>query len=201
MKNYLALDTTNADMTVVLKYNGKYFKYKETRSSLKHGSVFMTATESLLTESGADVKDMDFFACATGAGSFTGIRIGISAIKAFCFAENKPFLAVTSFDTIAYNDVRGKQLAVIDAKHGAYYVCGYDNGKVVIPPSYMTKEELLAVKGYKIKSFEDLGLGEEKVDACQGFINAIEEKENELSFDTGDLKPEYVRKSQAEEGR
>ncbi len=28
MKNYLALDTTNADMTVVLKYNGKYFKYK-----------------------------------------------------------------------------------------------------------------------------------------------------------------------------
>ena len=65
----------------------------------------------------------------------------------------------------------------------------------------MTKEELLAVKDYKIKSFEDLGLGEEKVDACQGFINAIEEKENELSFDTGELKPEYVRKSQAEEGR
>lgn len=201
MKNYLALDTTNADMTVVLKYNGKYFKYKEARSSLKHGSVFMTAIESLLTESGADVKEMDFFACATGAGSFTGIRIGISAIKAFCFAENKPFLAVTSFDTIAYNDVSGKQLAVIDAKHGAYYVCGYDNGKVVLPPSYMTKEELLEVKGYKIKSFEDLGLGEEKVDACQGFINAIEEKENELSFNTGDLKPEYVRKSQAEEGR
>ncbi len=201
MKNYLALDTTGACMTVIIKYNGEYYKYRETHSFMKHGSTFMTVVEDLLAKSGASLRDLDFFACAVGAGSFTGIRIGISAIKAFCAATGKPYLSVTSFDTIAYNDINGKRLAVIDAKHGAYYVCGYDGKKVVLEPSFITKDELLSLKGYEITSFEDLGLGEKKTDACQGLINAVESKTDEISYDLDGLTPLYIRKSQAEEGR
>ena len=49
--------------------------------------------------------DCDFFAAVVGAGSFTGIRIGISAVKGFCAATGKPALPITSFDVAAYNTI------------------------------------------------------------------------------------------------
>ena len=146
---------------------------------------------------------MDFIACVVGAGSFTGIRIGVSTVKALCFAYNKPCLSVTSFDTIAYNKKGGKVLSVIDAKHNGFYVCGYDNLEVCLEPSYIMKEQLLDLaKDYKLLSFEQIkDLNVEVVSSLDGFINAVANKKNEISFDLESLVPVYVRKSQAEEGR
>jgi tRNA A37 threonylcarbamoyladenosine modification protein TsaB len=138
-----------------------------------------------------------------GAGSFTGIRIGVATVKAMCFAFNKPCLSITSFDTIAYNSQGGKVLAVIDAKHNGFYVCGYDGRAISVEPSYVMRESLTEyVSEYELLSFEPIkDLPVTVVSIAKGLEKAISEKANEISSDLETLSPLYVRKSQAEEGR
>ena len=200
--NYLAVDTSNKNLTVVLKYNEKVIKYFNGDCGVNHSVEIMPAIEKVILDAGADLNNLNFFACVIGPGSFTGIRIGVATIKALCLAYNKPCLSITSFDTIAYNNLVKSQFAVIDAKHNCFYVCGYNNGEVVFEPAYLTKEELLKISSEsEITSFEQLAGLENKVySVVDGLINAIEYKKGNL-INASELVPLYVRKSQAEEGR
>ena len=59
----------------------------------------------------------DFFCAVTGPGSFTGIRIGIAAVKGLAAAAGRPMLGRTSLQVLAYN-ARGKALAAVPAGRG-----------------------------------------------------------------------------------
>ena len=120
-----------------------------------------------------------------------------------CFAYKKPCLNITSFDTLAYNETCGKTLAVIDAKHGGYYVCGYDNSKVDLSPCYIMTEQLEQLKEqYTLVADSELKNFQVKtVSVLDGLIKAIESKVDQVTYDLESLVPLYVRKSQAEEGR
>ena len=200
---YLAIDTSGKNLTVIINDGEKVFSVYDKDCAVRHSVELMPKVEELLIESGVLLKDIDFVAVVTGAGSFTGIRIGVATVKATCFAFNKPCLAITSFDTIAYNEEGGKVLAVIDAKHGGFYACGYENGKVVYPPSYIMRAEVEELsKKYSLVSFEEIdGLSVKVVSVKDGLIKAIEKKAGEITTDLDSIEPLYVRKSQAEEGR
>ncbi len=201
--NYLAVDTSGKNLTILICFGDKVYKYFDSECGVKHSTSLMPQIESLANEVGFDLTKADFFSAVVGAGSFTGIRIGVSTIKAMCFAYSKPCLAITSFDTLAYNELSGKVLAIIDAKHNGFYVCGYENKKVCLEPSYVDRsvvEELL--KEYNGVSFEEIqGLNVKKVDITTGLHNAIINNLDKISNDLENLSPLYVRKSQAEEGR
>lgn len=199
--SYLAIDTSGKHLTVLLESNGKIYKRFEEDCGVKHSVSLMPAIEEIEKTSGIKLCDVNFIACVVGAGSFTGIRIGVSTVKALCFAYGKPALSVTSFDTLAYN-VNESVLAVIDAGHGGYYVCGYANGVTDIPPAYVTEAELLALKqGRRVVSFENIDkIGAEKVSLLDGLIAAVNAKKKEL-ISPDEIIPLYIRKSQAEEGR
>lgn len=201
--NYLAIDTSGKNLTVIIKKGEETFLYNDKECGVSHSIELMPRVEELCEKANFDLKCVDFFVAVVGAGSFTGIRIGVATVKALCFAYKKPCLSVTSFDTIAYNEKDGKVLAVIDAKHNGFYVCGYENGKVVFPPSYIMKEQLDEIKGdYKLLSFSEIkDLDVLVVSVADGLIKAIEEKKSEINEDINSLEPLYVRKSQAEEGR
>ena len=200
--NYLAIDTSGKNLTVVIKKGEKIFTEFDLECGVNHSVELMPRVEELCKRADFDLKDADFFACVVGAGSFTGIRIGVATVKAMCFAFNKPSLSITSFDTLAYN-VDGKVLAVIDAKHNGFYVCGYVDGKVVLEPQYVMREKLIEIaKDYTVASSTVLdGIDSALVSVEQGLIKAVERKQGEVSTDTETLVPLYVRKSQAEEGR
>ncbi len=201
--NYLAVDTSGKNLTVLICMGDKVYKYFDSECGHQHSTTLMPQIEKLASEVGFDFKKADFFSAVVGAGSFTGIRIGVSTIKAMCFAYNKPCLAITSFDTIAYNDCGDKVLAIIDAKHNGFYVCGYKKQKVCLEPRYVDRAEveklLLEFTGV---SFEDIeGLNIKKVDIADGLYNAISKNLDKVTSDLESLSPLYVRKSQAEEGR
>jgi tRNA threonylcarbamoyladenosine biosynthesis protein TsaB len=163
----------------------------------------MPRVEELALKAEFDFSSADFFACVVGAGSFTGIRIGVSTIKAMCFAYNKPCLSITSFDTLAYNE-KGSVLALIDAKHNGFYVCGYNEGKVDLEPSYLMREQvekLVNEYGVVVSATDIDGIAVKKVSVGEGLIKAIQSKIHLISEDVETLTPLYVRKSQAEEGR
>ena len=202
--NYLAIDTSGKNLTVILCKEDKYFEHFDLECGVSHSTELLPRIEQLALECGFDFKSADFFACAVGPGSFTGIRIGVATIKALCFAYNKPVLTVTSFDTIAYNKKGVRALTVIDAKHDGFYVCAYDNGNVLLEPTYMMRSELdnLIKEFDHMLSFESIeGYNVEKVSLKDGLRLAVESKSQSATFNYDSLVPLYVRKSQAEEGR
>ena len=200
---YVAIDTCGANLIILVNDGEKTLTYQSESGLGKHSSVLLPKIEEMLENAKIKLTDVDFFACVVGAGSFTGIRIGVSTITALAFSLNKPVLRITSFDCLAYNITNGKTLAVIDAKHDGYYVCGYDGEKVVLEEQYVNRETLISLSTeYKVVSeTELLGFEVDLVDKAKGFIKAIEKKLDQISFDLDVLQPLYCRKSQAEEGR
>lgn len=200
---YLAIDTSGTQLTVILYVDGKIYSEFDKNCGVNHSVALMPSVEKLCEKANVKTSQLDFFASVVGAGSFTGIRIGISTVKALAFAVNKPILKITSFDTIAYNIEKGKNLAVIDAGHDGYYVAGYENNKVVFNPQYVDKETLLLLnKEYDFYSGSKIeGVKTKVVSLEKGLIKAIEVKKDEISYNYEDLAPLYCRKSQAEEGR
>lgn len=201
--NYLAIDTANKNLTVIICKEGNIYKYYDNECGVKHSTELMPRVEELALKADFDFKTADFFACVIGAGSFTGIRIGVATIKAMCFAFDKPCLAITSFDALAYNKADGKILAIIDAKHDGYYVCGYNDGVVDLAPSFVSGAEVKKLsEKYKLVSSSEIDATDcETISMADGLIKAIEKKVDFITKDTDALTPLYVRKSQAEEGR
>ena len=190
-------------MTVIVNKDGDIKSVFDADCGVKHSVDLLPCVEKLVDETKFDFSTADFLVAVVGAGSFTGIRIGVSTVKGLCFAFNLKVLPITSFDTIAYNVDSGRRLAIIDAGHNGYYVCGYDKNEVCLEPTYILKDQLLELKDqYEFLSSEVIKDIETKVVSIeQGLLKAIELKKQCATFDIESLKPLYVRKSQAEEGR
>ena len=205
MKNFLAVDTSNNHLAVLACKNGNVQSVFIPDCAMKHSVSVMPAVEEALKKADLRLEECDFFAAVVGAGSFTGIRIGISVVKGFALAFGKPTLPVTSFDVAAYNALDGvstKQLCLVDALHDCYYACGYENGKVIYQPAYLEEADVLqlADEGYTLVSCTRLPL-EEKIpvllaDPCKGLERAVLALSAEEKF--GELTALYVRKSSAE---
>ena len=205
MKNFLAVDTSCNYLTVIAAKNGEVFSTHIPDCAMKHSVTLMNAVDETLKKANMSPLECDFFASVVGAGSFTGIRIGISVAKGFCLAYDKPALPVTSFDVAAYNAIENKKkiLCLVDAMHDCYYVCGYDEkGEICYAPAYLTEEETLALaaEGYQLVACAQMPIGEkvqlEIVDPAQGLVNAVIALSEKSAF--GELSALYIRKSSAE---
>ncbi len=208
MKSYLAIDTASSYLTVLVRdRTGKMTTTYLADCAMSHSVKLLPVVEETLEKAGVALADIDFFACNVGAGSFTGIRIGIATIKGFCTAFAKPCMAVTSFDAIAYTTGRSKTLATVHAGHNYFYVCGYDENKEeILSARYLSKAEVdeLKKEDYLVAGFEELPFENAyQADMVIGLQGAIEakgkNKDNFVSCEA--LVALYVRKSQAEENR
>ena len=202
MKNYLAVDTSGNHLCVIACKDGEIFSVFLPDCAMKHSVSVMPAVDEVLKKADMSLADCDFFSAVVGAGSFTGIRIGISVVKGFCLAYQKPALPVTSFDLMAYNGTNGKVLCLVDALHDCYYACGYNEGEIVHVPAYLTEEETLALasEGYALRGVSTMAIAQksavETVDPVQGLANAVARLSAQEKF--GELTALYVRKSSAE---
>ena len=201
--NYLAIDTSGKNLTVIIKKDGQIFSYHDAECGVNHSVALMPKIEELSKKANFELSNADFFACVVGAGSFTGIRIGVATVKAMCFAFNKPCLSITSFDMLAYNKSGGKILTLIDAKHDGFYACGYIDGEISLEPCYIMRDKVLELlneyKGVSSTVIKDMKT--ELVSVETGLINAVNAKQEYITDDLESLIPLYCRKSQAEEGR
>ncbi len=196
-------------MSVVLRKNGEIFSAFLPDCAMSHSVLLMETVDSVLKRADMRLDECDFFAAAVGAGSFTGIRIGISAVKGFALATGKPTLGVTSFDTLAYNAIdgsangSGKMLCLINALHDCYYACGYEKGEIVYEPAFLTEAEVLGLveSGFSLVAGGELPIAlKASVEivsplvGLQNAVSALSKKENAF----GELAALYVRKSSAE---
>lgn len=198
MSKFLAIDTSSKYLAVLAVNGEKKISRFVPDCAMRHSVELMGEVDGALQAAELTPAQCDFFAAVTGPGSFTGIRIGISAVKGFAVGAGRKMLALTSFDVIAYNVKDEKFYTVIDAAHGYYYVCGYSGKSVTFPPAYLSREQVVSLDA-PLYGFENLDLPNYfKTDITEGLYAAVLACENNLSDDIAAL---YVRKSQAEEGR
>lgn len=136
--NVLAFDTVTESLSFALLCGEQHFT-RQLLPGIGHGRILLSEAESLLAEAGLQIADVDVFGVGVGPGSFTGVRIGVSAAQAMAFAHAKPVLGISSLAAMCLSkDVRdypartnsrmnaGGVLAVIDARMGEIYVGYYD---------------------------------------------------------------------------
>ncbi len=92
-------------------------------TKLTHSQTLVPFMESLLKGVGLTLSDIDAFAVSAGPGSFTGLRIGVAAIKGMAYANNKPVRAVSTLMGIAHNFTITDAVicAVMDARCNQVY--------------------------------------------------------------------------------
>jgi len=178
---------------------------------ITHSQTLMPLVESMLKSAGLTLNDIDCFAVSNGPGSFTGLRIAVSAVKAMAFATDKPVCGVSTLESLAYN-LLGQDCTAcptMDARREEVYNAIFDikGDKVtrLTPDRAISLEDLRAeLSQYSNVIFVGDGAHlagtpaaeqlrwQSAVSVCMAakeFINAKE------------LMPVYIRKPQAERER
>lgn len=119
----LALDTSTQAGSLAFLRDGRVIGEISTWVEETYSSRMFRHLELLRRELGLDLAQVDVFAVAAGPGSFTGLRVGLTAVKGWAEAYGKPIAAVSALEAItAQARTPGQLLApVIDARRGQIY--------------------------------------------------------------------------------
>jgi len=124
----LAVDSSGASSSVAIM-RGKTVLAEATQANPKkqHCEGLMLSLDNCMKLAGLSPQDIDFIACTSGPGSFTGIRIGAAAVKGLAHATDIGIIAVPTLDALAYNVFSVSKLVVpvIDARRGQVYTAAY----------------------------------------------------------------------------
>ena len=173
----LAIDTSTKFLCLGLADKTLLYEYR-IESSRRHLSILVPTIKRTLEALGWSAGDLDYFAVGLGPGSFTGLRVGVAAIKGLAFAYKKPIVGLSTLDIIAHNCAdREQPLAVaLDAKRGLIYCGIYKKTKGILRKvsrdSLMTKEEFITkIRNNTIIAGDCLDLHK---DFFQQHLNGIE---------------------------
>ncbi|MGN6646437.1 MAG: tRNA (adenosine(37)-N6)-threonylcarbamoyltransferase complex dimerization subunit type 1 TsaB [Cytophaga sp.] len=97
----VSIDTSTTICSVALHKEGKLIAQTETFLDKSHSRNISHMVEHILEISEVALPDLNAFAVSAGPGSYTGLRIGASAAKGYCFALDKPLISVSSLYSLA----------------------------------------------------------------------------------------------------
>ena len=130
----LSIDTTSEHGSLALLAGGEVVGHAERRSTEGFGHLLYPDVERLLAAHGWQLASVDCFAAAAGPGSFTGIRVGLAAVKGLGEALGRPVVAVSNLQAVAWHGTAPVRAAVIDARRGEVYGAVYSASLQVLVP-------------------------------------------------------------------
>lgn len=129
----LNLETATKNCSVSISQNGKTIFSKEmAEAGYSHAEKLHVFIEECLKNSKLTFKDLAAIAVSQGPGSYTGLRIGVSAAKGLCFALNIPLIALDTLQVLASQLTisEGVIIPMIDARrmevYSAIFTCNFD---------------------------------------------------------------------------
>ena len=224
--NILAIDTSGPVAGVCLMSGGRALFLTELELGLTHSITVMPAVERALSLSGVKCEEIDLFAAVAGPGSFTGVRLGVCALKGMAHATGKKCVAINALEALAMNMAHfdGLVCPILDARRGQVYCAAFDTSSGL--PVRVMDDDACALEDFveslpKDKRLAFVGDGvkvnEEKLRAMLGgravippanLINIRCDAVCVLASIKGDeyvaperLEPIYLRKPQAERER
>ena len=153
----LAIDTSAVTASAAILEDGALITATELRSKMTHSQKILPMVEDMLKNAALCLKDIDVAAVNVGPGSFTGVRIGVAAVKGLCFADAIPCVAVSTLESMAYNFIGLPQkqtvCAVMDARCGQVYTAMFEVGESV---ARLTPDQAISIEklGKSLKNLE-----------------------------------------------
>lgn len=131
----LGIDTSGKTASVAVCDENAVIAQTTFLTNLTHSQVILPLVERLLKDANYTLSDIDGFAVANGPGSYTGLRIGISAVKAMCFTLNKKCIGISTLESLAYNCIgtKGIIISLMRARPDiAYFAIFKSDGETLI---------------------------------------------------------------------
>lgn len=221
----LSVDTSANVATAAISADDKLICEFSVNNKLTHSQTLMPIIDSILKQAETDLSEIDLIAVANGPGSFTGLRIGVSAVKGFAHAANIPVVGISTLTSMAYNLPYCPHIIcpIMDARRSQVYNAVYkwndDELTELKAPRALGIDELLdELSDYERVVFLGDGVPvhksviTEKLGDRSSFapLNANLQRASSLSaaaikayakgkaVDGSELTPDYLRKSQAE---
>jgi tRNA threonylcarbamoyladenosine biosynthesis protein TsaB len=209
----LSLDTTAEFGSIALAEGDRVIEEVPLHSPDGFGHVLYGRLEELLDRHGVRIEDMQCFAAASGPGSFTGVRVGLTAVKGLAFATEKRVVPVSNLQALAWFGSAPLRATVLDARRGEVYGAVYNQSLDVVQPELVIKFQdwLKQLPTGEIEfistdpnPFRDFVNGRIPVitapRALAGAIARIALKRFETghTLDPADVDANYVRRSDAE---
>lgn len=162
----LAVDTTAPGGSVALLEDETLLGEVNIDAAGTHSARLLRSVDFLLGAHGRDVRAVDAFAVAAGPGSFTGIRIGLGAVKALAFASGRPVAPVSTLAALAAKlAAEGARLVapLLDAKKGEIYAALFEAGRAglaeVVPQGAYAPDAFFArLPARRVIAFAGTGL-------------------------------------------
>lgn len=139
----LNIETATKNCSVALSKQGKTLAIRElSEQNFSHAEKLHVFIEELLLETNITFKDVKAVAVSQGPGSYTGLRIGVSAAKGLCYALSIPLIAVDTLEILArkIQISSGIILPMIDARRLEVYSAFFDSNYAKIRE---TKAEII----------------------------------------------------------
>lgn len=130
----LALDTAGSYGSIALLEDRRLVHEVTLEAPEGFGTILFDEIGHLLSGAGWRVQAVDLFAGATGPGSFTGIRVGLAAVKGLAATLNKPAVGVSNLQALAAKGSAPLRAAVLDARRGEVYGAVYDAALRAVQP-------------------------------------------------------------------
>ena len=224
--NILSLDTSAEVCTAAICNGEKLVAEMTVNTGNTHSQTLLPVIEQILKISELTLDDIDCFACSTGPGSFTGVRIGVATLKGIAYGKNKPCISVSTLEALAYNLIgyEGILCPVMNARRNQVYNALFEckDGKItrLCPDRALSIEELdeelallgkkiylsgdgydITVKGFKKTAVEYVP---ERIRHQSGYSVArcaLEKFNAGETLSDSEIAPIYLRPSQAERER
>ena len=130
MATILNLETATTNCSVSIARDGKTIALLEENSAnYSHAEKLHLFIEQCLLEANIETADLDAVAVSKGPGSYTGLRIGVSAAKGLCYALDIPLISIGTLSIMAHSISadKGYIIPLIDARRMEVYAAVFDH--------------------------------------------------------------------------
>ena len=194
----LSIDTTSEFGSIALTEANVIVEEVTLHAPEGFGHVLYAQIQHLLEKNGVTVHQMECFAAASGPGSFTGVRVGLAAVKGLAEATGKRVVAASNLRALAFFGSAPLRATVIDARRGEVYAGLYNSDLELVMPEAVLKLEVwlptLTDREYELISTVQLPRA---LAAAIGHI-AWHDFTRGRACDPADIDANYVRRSDAE---
>ena len=145
----LSIETATTNCSVALSKDGKTIVLKEDYdNAYSHAERLHLYIDEVLKEAKVGAENLDAIAISKGPGSYTGLRIGVSAAKGLCYALDVPLISVPTLESLAHqvNCEEGHIVSMLDARRQEVYSAVFNSN---YEKRSETKAEILNENSFK----------------------------------------------------
>lgn len=200
---YLVIDTSTPNLVFSIATEDKVLYTFSSKVKTDLSTDFMVVVDNAFKQCNLVPNDIDKVFISCGPGSFTGVRIGMTFAKIFCFSLNKGLIPFSTLEAFATSSNNEYVASLIDARRGYVFAGIYDsNLKTVFEDKYIMLDELInEIKKYdnidiiSYNDFENLNILTPNIDV----LKIIKKHINDTPVNPHSLKPKYLKDTEAEE--